>query len=57
MRYFLINHGCRFSALKKYGGINNETAVLCKEAGVDMVVSGSYVCKSDNYNERIDKLR
>jgi ribulose-phosphate 3-epimerase len=39
------------------GGINNETAALCKEAGVDMVVSGSYVCKSDNYNERIDKLR
>ena len=39
------------------GGINNETAVLCKEAGVDMVVSGSYVCKSDNYDERIDKLK
>lgn len=39
------------------GGINNETAKLCKEAGVDMVVSGSYVCKSDDYNERVDKLR
>ena len=39
------------------GGINNETAALCKEAGVDMVVSGSYVCKSEDYNERIDKLR
>ena len=39
------------------GGINDETAVLCKEAGVDMVVSGSYVCMSDNYQERVDKLR
>ena len=39
------------------GGINNETAALCKEAGVDMVVSGSYVCMSDNYQERVDKLR
>jgi ribulose-phosphate 3-epimerase len=39
------------------GGINDETAKLCKEAGVDMVVSGSYVCKSEDYNERIDKLR
>lgn len=39
------------------GGINNETALKAKEAGVDMVVSGSYVCKSDNYNERINSLR
>ena len=39
------------------GGINNETAAQAKEAGVDMVVSGSYVCKSEDYNERIDKLR
>lgn len=39
------------------GGINNETAKLAKEAGVDMVVSGSYVCKSMNFNERIDSLR
>ena len=39
------------------GGINEETAKLVKEAGVDMVVSGSYVCKSEDYNERIDKLR
>ena len=39
------------------GGINADTAKLAKEAGVDMVVSGSYVCKSINYNERIDSLR
>ena len=39
------------------GGINNETINLVKEAGADMVVSGSYVCKSENYNERIESLR
>ena len=39
------------------GGVNLETISMCKEAGVDMVVSGSYVCKSEDYNERIDKLR
>jgi len=39
------------------GGINNETVKLCKDAGTDMVVSGSYVCKSDNYDERIKTLR
>lgn len=39
------------------GGINEETINKAKKAGVDMVVSGSYVCKSDNYDERISKLR
>ena len=39
------------------GGINEETAKLVKEAGADMVGSGSYVCKSENYNERIESLR
>lgn len=39
------------------GGINDVTSKKAKEAGVDMVISGSYVCKSDDYNERIEKLR
>lgn len=39
------------------GGINAETARLASDAGVDMVVSGSYVCKSANYNEKINSLR
>lgn len=39
------------------GGINDKTVKLCKDAGADMVVSGSYVCKSDDYNERIKTLR
>lgn len=39
------------------GGINDETVKLVKEAGADMVVSGSYVCKSDDYEARIESLK
>ena len=39
------------------GGINNETAKLAKDAGVDMLVSGSYITKSDDYNKAIESLR
>lgn len=37
------------------GGINNET--IKNVTDVDMVVSGSYICMTDNYQEQIDKLR
>ena len=37
------------------GGINDKTIEKVKDC--DMVVSGSYVCISDNYQEQIDKLR
>lgn len=39
------------------GGINNETMKYLKEIKLDMVVSGSYVCKSTNYNQQIEKLK
>ncbi len=39
------------------GGINGDTVSKASEAGVDMVVSGSYVCKSKDYNERIRILK
>ncbi len=32
------------------GGINNETGLLCKEAGVDMLVSASYIHKDIQNN-------
>ena len=37
------------------GGVNNITVNQCKEA--DMVVSGSYVIRSENFQENIDSLR
>ena len=39
------------------GGINDKTIEKCKEAGCNMVVSGSFITNNDNYNEGIDKLR
>ncbi len=39
------------------GGINDRTAKLCKRVGADMLVSGSYVCTSDDYNEKIKSLQ
>jgi len=37
------------------GGINNETVKYVSD--VDFVISGSYICMSDNYQERINELR
>ena len=39
------------------GGINDETAKLAKEAGVDILVAGSYLFKSANMKEDIKNLR
>ncbi len=37
------------------GGINDKTINYCKKA--DMIVSGSYIILSDNFQEKIDSLR
>lgn len=37
------------------GGINNET--INKVKNVDFVISGSFICMDDNYQEKIDELR
>lgn len=37
------------------GGINNETGLLCKEAGVDMLVSASYIHQDIIQNTKILK--
>lgn len=37
------------------GGINADT--ISKVSKADVCVSGSYICKSENFQERIDKLR
>ncbi|MBI5079455.1 ribulose-phosphate 3-epimerase [Candidatus Wolfebacteria bacterium] len=38
------------------GGINLETAKLCKEAGADILVSGSYVWNSENKKKTFEEL-
>lgn len=39
------------------GGVNETTAKSIKDSGADILVAGSYIIKSDNYNERINKLK
>ncbi len=39
------------------GGINDETAKIVKDAGANALVAGSYVYKSTNVKNAIDKLR
>lgn len=39
------------------GGINQETGLLCKQAGVDVLVAGSYIFGSDNYQKKIESLK
>ncbi len=39
------------------GGINNITIKYLENYKIDNIVSGSYVCMSDNYNERINELK
>lgn len=39
------------------GGINETTAKLCRQAGVDVLVAGSYIFNSDDYSEAIESLR
>ena len=36
------------------GGINNKTRKCCDEA--DIIISGSFICMSDDYNKQIDIL-
>ncbi len=39
------------------GGVNDENILALKEAGVDVVVAGSYVYNSDDYAARIQSLQ
>jgi ribulose-phosphate 3-epimerase len=41
------------------GGINNETAKICKDSGADVLVAGSYIFSDnkENYKTMIDSLR
>ena len=39
------------------GGVNKDTINMCKTAGCDMVVSGSYVTNDEDYEKQIETLR
>jgi ribulose-phosphate 3-epimerase len=39
------------------GGINNENAPMCIQNGTDILVSGSYIIKDENYQNNINNLK
>lgn len=39
------------------GGVNKDTINMCKTAGCDMVVSGSYITNDEDYEKQIETLR
>lgn len=39
------------------GGINNETAKLCEEAGANIIVAGKYLISSENFSEAVKSLK
>ncbi|MFV0381302.1 MAG: ribulose-phosphate 3-epimerase [Breznakia sp.] len=49
------DHACSY-VIEVDGGIHQETAVLCKQAGVDVLVAGSYIFRGDII-ERVKSLR
>jgi len=67
---FIDNSLIKIQKLRKYindnnlntlievdGGINDITSKKCIDSGVDILVSGSYITNSENYQEQINKLR
>lgn len=50
------NKGYKFM-ISVDGGLNEYTAIKCRDSGANIIVSGSYVCRHENYNERISLLR
>ena len=50
----LNNYNC---LIEVDGGINDKTAQLCKDAGVDILVAGSYLFGKEDIKERMELLR
>ena len=56
LKHKKIKYGYDF-LIEVDGGINEETAKLCRDAGCDVVVAGTYIFKSENYKKAIKSLR
>lgn len=39
------------------GGVNNDTGILCKKAGVDVLVAGSYLFGKEDMADRVQHLK
>ncbi len=56
LKNFKCNNNLEYE-IEVDGGINNETAKMCVEAGADVLVSGSYIFKATNKKEIIESLK
>lgn len=56
LRQYIKDNGLEVD-IEADGGINQETASMVKEAGTDILVSGSGILSSDNYTEVVEKLK
>ena len=57
LRDYIDENNIKNVLIEVDGGINEETAKLCKLAGVDVLVAGSYLFGHEDIKERIEKLR
>ncbi len=53
----LIEHSGREIYLQVDGGINAETAEICRNAGADVLVSGSYIFNAKDMSAAVSSLR
>lgn len=56
LRELIVRKGSK-ALIEVDGGVQNETAPRLAEAGVDVMVAGSYVFRADNPHARIDELK
>ena len=57
LRDYIDENNIKNVLIEVDGGINEETAKLCKLAGVDVLVAGSYLFGHEDIKDRIEKLR
>lgn len=56
MKQYIINNNLEVD-IEADGGINQDTVQDVKKAGVDIIVAGSAIVKSDDFGDAINKLK
>ena len=56
LKEYKMTHNLNYE-IEVDGGINEITGKLCKDAGADVLVSGSYIFKAVNRKEKIESLK
>lgn len=57
LKMYLQEHDVKNVLIEVDGGINDKTGALCKAAGVDVLVAGSYLFGKQDMAERINSLK